>query len=181
METNWSHRANLLFFLSLWGFLVLTRTRISSREEHLAVDSYSMHREKGAMYISRPDNKAKTSHKNSKGHIEILAGHPSSPPPSLSSTLSQSALPLSYFCLLSAQSIPFRPRWLLLRRAAVGLTNNGRTETKASLLGWRVTERQTESERGMERERKTERKSGTQRSIVAGLTSGGHVWPEQQG
>lgn len=142
---------------------------------------YAQGGEKGAMYIWRPDNKAKTSHKNSKGHIEILAGHPSSPPPSLFSTLFQSALPLSYFCLLSAQSIPFRPRWLLLRRAAVGLTNNGHTETKASLLGWRVTERQTESERGMERERKTERKSGTQRSIVAGLTSGGHVWPEQQG
>lgn len=104
---------------------------------------------------------AKTSHKNSRGRTEILAGHPSSPPPSpspsLSSSLSQSALPLSYFCLLSVQSIPFRPRRLLLRQAVVGLTNNGRTETKGSLLGWRVTEKQTERDRERERGRQRER------------------------
>lgn len=128
----------------------------------------------------------KTSHKNSRGCIEILTRHRSYTPPSPSLVLplppsfSQSAVSLSYFCLLLVQSIPFRPRWLLLRPTAVGLTDNARKETKASLLGYGVTEREREGDGERERGRQRE-KSGTQRSIVAGLTSGGHVWPEQQG
>lgn len=105
---------------------------------------------------------AKTSHKNSRGYIEILARHHSSLSPSLSPiflplhpSLSQSAVSLSYFCLLSVQSVPFKPQWLLLWQAVVGLMDNGHTETKASLLGWRVTERDREREGGRQKERVT--------------------------
>lgn len=97
----------------------------------------------------------KTSYKNSKGHIEVLAGHPlssSAPPhPSFPPSLNPLSLSLSYFCLLPVQSIPFRPRWLLLGQAAVSFMNNGHMETKASLLGCGVTDRQNEKEKEMER------------------------------
>lgn len=62
---------------------------------------------KGAMCISWPHFMTKTSYKNSKGHIEVLTGHPlsfCSPSPSLLSSLSQSAPSLSLLFLSIAST-----------------------------------------------------------------------------
>lgn len=113
-DTDWIHLKTYAFAAnwSTKSHLVMTSICQQSIKVQCTLHGYITWQKKKEHAIKIP----KGTLKSSPGTLPVP---PPSPSPSLSSSLPQSALPLSYFCLLSAQRIPFRPRWLLLRRAAV--------------------------------------------------------------
>lgn len=114
-------------------------------------------------------HKEEKSHKNSREFIENLSSYPLHPHPS--PYRASSLFCLSYFCLLSAQSITFRPRWLLIWKPVVDLTYNGHMKTKDSLLGWGVPE--TDGLRGAEAGKKENGVEEWHSAFHCGWT---HIW-----